>query len=88
MKEFQSSKELLMSRWRLPTLSIHGIVPDVTFSVLPHTVMGKISMRLVPNQEIDKMIEIVNTFAHTEFAKLKSPNKLVVKVLHTGYDLH
>lgn len=57
---------LLMARWRQPTLSLHGI--EGAFSgtgaktVIPAKVIGKFSMRLVPDQD-PQMIE-AQTKAH------------------------
>lgn len=46
-------KDILMHRWRYPSLSLHGI--EGAFSgagaktVIPRKVVGKFSIRLVPN---------------------------------------
>lgn len=58
-------KSLLMARWRYPTLSLHGI--QGAFSgvgaktVIPAKVIGKFSMRLVPDQDAAKIEELVKT---------------------------
>lgn len=50
-----SKEDVLMARWRFPSLSIHGI--EGAFSetgsktVIPKEVIGKFSLRLVPNQD-------------------------------------
>ena len=52
-----------MSRWRYPSLSLHGI--HGAFSepgcktVIPRKVSGKFSIRIVPNQTPDKINELV-----------------------------
>jgi acetylornithine deacetylase/succinyl-diaminopimelate desuccinylase-like protein len=56
-------KSLLMARWRYPTLSLHGI--EGAFSgrgaktVIPAQVVGKFSLRLVPDQDPKKIEELV-----------------------------
>lgn len=46
-------KDLLMHRWRFPSLSLHGIEGAFSGSgaktVIPRKVIGKFSIRLVPN---------------------------------------
>ena len=67
-------KSLLMARWRFPTLSLHGI--EGAFSgggaktVIPATVIGKFSLRLVPDQKPDQIEKAVRTHIEKEFAKV------------------
>lgn len=67
-----------MSRWRYPSLSIHGI--EGAFSepgektVIPRKVIGKFSIRLVPNQEPEKIGEIVVKYLDEQWKKRKSCN--------------
>ncbi|MFW9854698.1 MAG: M20/M25/M40 family metallo-hydrolase [Candidatus Thorarchaeota archaeon] len=82
------SKEMLMNIWRNPTLTIHGI--QGAFSepgmktVIPSTVIGKVSMRLVPNQNTEKIIELFTEYVLKEFEKLGSPNTIRVLSLGEG----
>lgn len=82
------SKEALMARWRYPTLSLHGI--EGAFSapgaktVIPAKVIGKFSIRTVPNMEPAKVTELVKSHIATEFAKLKSKNSYQVSCGHDG----
>ncbi|KAL3920731.1 MAG: hypothetical protein SGARI_006871, partial [Bacillariaceae sp.] len=79
-------KTLLMYRWRYPTLSLHGI--EGAFSgkgaktVIPAKVIGKFSMRLVPDQDPKEIEKLVQAYVNKEFAKLKSPNKMKVEMVH------
>ncbi|XP_008184491.1 cytosolic non-specific dipeptidase [Acyrthosiphon pisum] len=82
-KPLQETKEqLLMSNWRYPSLSIHGI--EGAFSgpgfktVIPRKVIGKFSIRLVPNQEPLKIAEIVKSYIQSVWEKRQSPNKLQI----------
>lgn len=71
-----------MSNWRYPSLSIHGI--EGAFSgpgfktVIPRTVVGKFSIRLVPNQDPQKISELVKKYINSVWEKRQSPNKLKV----------
>lgn len=79
-------KSLLMARWRYPTLSLHGI--EGAFSgggaktVIPAKVIGKFSLRLVPDQDPARIEKIVRAHLDKEFAKIGSPNKMTVNMLH------
>lgn len=73
-----------MARWRNPSLSIHGI--EGAFSdpgaktVIPRKVIGKFSIRLVPNQHPDKIAKIVKEYLNKKWAELGSPNILKARV--------
>ena len=79
-------KSLLMARWRYPTLSLHGI--EGAFSgagaktVIPAEVLGKFSLRLVPDQEPAKIEKAVKAHLEKVFSGLNSPNKMRVEMIH------
>lgn len=79
---FGDKVNLLAHRWRFPALSIHGI--QGAFSgpgaktVIPQKVVGKFSIRLVPDQEPEDITQKVIKYLNDEFKKLNSPNKLLV----------
>lgn len=74
-----------MSNWRYPSLSIHGIEGGFSGpgfkTVIPRKVIGKFSIRLVPNQEPLKITEIVKSYIQSIWEKRKSPNNLKVIIL-------
>lgn len=78
----------LMHRWRYPSLSIHGI--EGAFSgtgaktVIPRKVIGKFSIRLVPDQTPDEIEQHVKKHIETMFAARGSPNKIKVSMGHGG----
>ena len=82
-----SKEQLLMARWREPTLSLHGI--EGAFyeagakTVIPRHVRGKFSLRLVPSQDPDKIHELIKAHLEAAFAKLNSPNKMNI-IYHHG----
>ncbi|KAL5594415.1 hypothetical protein BROUX41_001348 [Berkeleyomyces rouxiae] len=81
-------KSTLMARWRYPSVSLHGIegafaAPGAK-TVIPAKVIGKFSIRSVPNMEIDKTNELVCKFVEERFAALKTKNTLKVYPQHCG----
>lgn len=72
----EDKKSLLMARWRFPTLSLHGI--EGAFSgkgaktVIPAKVIGKFSLRLVPDQDPKKIEKNVTKHIEREFAKVRN----------------
>lgn len=85
---FDDKERTLMGRWRNPSLSIHGV--EGAFSapgaktVIPAKVIGKFSIRTVPNMEEDPVNDAVYKYIKSEFAKLNSKNKLNVYCQHSG----
>lgn len=85
---YPDKEETLMARWRYPSLSIHGI--EGAFSqpgaktVIPAKVIGKFSIRTVPNMEIEAVNELVFSHVKEQFAKLKSKNTMNVFLQHAG----
>ncbi|CAG2116026.1 unnamed protein product [Medioppia subpectinata] len=78
----EKKADILAHRWRYPCLSIHGVegahsTPGAK-TVIPRKVIGKFSIRLVPNQCPDKIADQVIAYLTEEFAKLESPNRLSV----------
>ena len=67
-------KNLLMARWRYPSLSLHGI--EGAFSgvgaktVIPSKVKGKFSIRLVPDQDPQRIVKVVTQHLEEKFAKV------------------
>jgi len=84
----ENKHDCLMSRWRNPSLSIHGI--EGAFSspgsktVIPRHVIGKFSIRLVPNQDPDKIDKLVVEYLERCFKDRDSPNTCKVISCHNG----
>jgi len=80
--------ETLMHRWRHPSLSLHGIegafAEPGSKTVIPKTVIGKFSIRIVPNMEPEVVEKKVIDYLEEEFKKLGSPNKCKVSMGHGG----
>jgi Cys-Gly metallodipeptidase DUG1 len=84
----KTAKEALMARWRYPSLSLHGIegafyAPGEK-TVIPAKVIGKFSVRSVPNMEPDRVTELVESYISSEFTKLGSKNIIKLQCTHGG----
>uniref|UniRef100_A0A8C7M3B3 Peptidase M20 dimerisation domain-containing protein n=1 Tax=Oncorhynchus mykiss TaxID=8022 RepID=A0A8C7M3B3_ONCMY len=77
-----TKEEVLMARWRNPSLSIHGIQGAFsepgTKTVIPKQVTGKFSIRQVPNMDPPDVERKVKEHLQQVFSTLKSPNRLRV----------
>lgn len=88
-----------MRRWRFPSLSLHGIegayAERGAKTVIPRKVIGKFSIRLVPDQDPDDIIGKVcvwrgessqpiqvKTFIESEFKQSGSTNNVTVACTH------
>uniref|UniRef100_A0A914CML3 Peptidase M20 dimerisation domain-containing protein n=1 Tax=Acrobeloides nanus TaxID=290746 RepID=A0A914CML3_9BILA len=81
-------KKVLMNRWRYPTLSIHGIEgafhgPGAK-TVIPAKVVGKLSIRIVPNMEPEQTDALVVAFLNKLWKERGSPNKFRAIPFHSG----
>ncbi|XP_026555240.1 cytosolic non-specific dipeptidase isoform X1 [Pseudonaja textilis] len=88
-KLLHDTKEMiLMHRWRYPSLSLHGIEGAFSGSgcktVIPRKVIGKFSIRLVPDMTPEVVTKLVEDYLSKKFAELHSPNKFSVKLGHGG----
>ncbi|PGH16091.1 hypothetical protein AJ80_05306 [Polytolypa hystricis UAMH7299] len=85
---FSSKEETLMARWRYPSLSIHGVegaysAPGAK-TVIPAKVIGKFSIRTVPNMESEDVNKLVFDYVNAESAKLNSKNTVDISLQHDG----
>ncbi|AAS53623.1 AFR252Cp [Eremothecium gossypii ATCC 10895] len=85
---YEDKRDILMHRWRYPSLSLHGV--EGAFygagekTVIPAKVIGKFSIRTVPDMDSDKLNKLVMDHCRKAFEKLGSPNKCTPEVLHCG----
>ena len=81
-----NKKDLLMARWRFPTLSLHGIEGGFSGpgakTVIPAKVIGKFSLRLVPDQDPKRIERQVVEHLNKVFAGLGSPNRMECAMIH------
>jgi len=78
----------LMARWRYPSLSLHGIhgafADPGAKTVIPRKVVGKFSIRIVPNQTPELVEKVVVDYCNKVWSTRKSPNKMVASMFHGG----
>lgn len=81
-------KDVLMHRWRHPSLSLHGIQGAFdgagSKTVIPRKVIGKFSIRLVPDMDPKVVEQQVIKYIEQEFKKRNSPNTIKVVMSHGG----
>ncbi|KAI8138613.1 hypothetical protein BJV82DRAFT_545569 [Fennellomyces sp. T-0311] len=81
-------RHVLQHRWRHPSLSLHGV--EGAFygpgdkTVVPARVVGKFSIRTVPDMTPEKVTELVLKYVNEEFAKLGSKNTMNIVCSHAG----
>nr|XP_037277282.1 cytosolic non-specific dipeptidase-like isoform X1 [Rhipicephalus microplus] len=83
-----TKEDILMHRWRYPSLSLHGV--EGAFygagekTVIPRKVVGKFSIRIVPNQEPAKVEALVKKHIEKLWKQHGSPNKINVHMASGG----
>ncbi|CAN3374912.1 hypothetical protein DIURU_002574 [Diutina rugosa] len=84
----ENKKDILKHRWRYPSLSLHGI--EGAFSgagaktVIPAKVVGKFSIRTVPDIDSGKLDQLVFEHVTKKWQELGSKNKFKVELIHDG----
>jgi len=72
----------LMARWRYPSLSIHGIqgafADPGAKTVIPRKVIGKFSIRIVPNQTPEEVMKQTINYMNKKWSERKTPNKMKI----------
>ncbi|XP_066591237.1 cytosolic non-specific dipeptidase [Prorops nasuta] len=80
--------QLLMHRWRQPSLSLHGIegafAESGSKTVIPRKVIGKFSIRTVPNMTPDEVAEKVFAHFNKHWKLRNSPNEFHLHKDHCG----
>jgi Cys-Gly metallodipeptidase DUG1 len=85
---FDDKERTLMGRWRYPSLSVHGI--EGAFSapgaktVIPAKVIGKFSIRTVPNMEAADVNKLVFKHIESVISTLNTKNTVKPVVQHDG----
>jgi len=80
--------DVLQSRWRYPSLSLHGIEGAFAESgcktVIPRKVIGKFSIRLVPDMHPDEVEKCVKAHVEKFHKDSGSPNNMKIQNAHGG----
>jgi di- and tripeptidase len=74
-------KRSLMARWREPNLTIHRYnVSGPDGSLISSHATANVSVRLVPGQEVENVIEALKGYLREEYAEFGSDNTLTVRI--------
>jgi nonspecific dipeptidase len=80
--------DLLMHRWRFPSLSLHGIEGAFSESgqktVIPCKVIGKFSIRIVPDQDPHEIDRLVKQYVEGLHKERGTPNLCKCDVAHSA----
>ncbi|THH11663.1 hypothetical protein EW145_g494 [Phellinidium pouzarii] len=76
------SASAFSSKWREPSLSIHSIEISGpgNATVIPASVRAKVSLRIVPDQDLDSIVHSLKVHLLSSFDVIKSPNKIRVNI--------
>lgn len=76
----------LMAKWRNPSLTVHKIqvLGPNNNTVIPQLATALVSIRIVPNQEIDDIKQLLTTLLNEKFKELGSENALSVDIYYTA----
>lgn len=74
----------LMAKWRNPSLTIHNIQvsgPNNN-TVIPQLAKASVSIRIVPNQDLEKIKKLLIKTLNDSFNKLETDNHLLINIFH------
>lgn len=76
--------ETISKKWREPTFSVANIQASgpANNTIIPKSVTANVSFRLVPNQNLDEIVQGLEAHCRGVFAKLKSSMTLEINVTH------
>ncbi|KAI5989043.1 glutathione degradosome [Pisolithus albus] len=81
-----SPGSVLSSRWREPSLTVHNL--DVSgpgnSTVIPGTVTAQVSLRIVPDQDLESVSRSLVSHLQASFNSFQSPNTLSVTIERTA----
>ncbi|KAJ3559316.1 hypothetical protein NM688_g421 [Phlebia brevispora] len=82
----QTPASALSARWREPSLTIHDIRVSgpTNATVIPSTVTARVSIRIVPDQNLDTIAKCLQDHLLNEFKNMHSPNTIEVTVPRTA----
>ncbi|PWY99837.1 Zn-dependent exopeptidase, partial [Testicularia cyperi] len=70
----QETASSLMAKWRFPSLSVHNIRVSGpgNSTVIPSSVSANVSLRIVPDQDLDSIEQSLRRYVETTFEQLSS----------------
>ncbi|EMD39729.1 hypothetical protein CERSUDRAFT_150401 [Gelatoporia subvermispora B] len=82
----QTPASSLAARWRNPSLTIHNVEVSgpKNSTVIPASAKAHVSLRIVPDQDLDEVAKCLRDHLLASSQKLRSPNELQVTIDHTA----
>ncbi|BGP43435.1 hypothetical protein JCM10449v2_007470 [Rhodotorula kratochvilovae] len=76
----------LINRWRQPALSVHKVeVPGpAQKTLIPNSATASVSIRIVPDQSLEDIVEMLKNHLSRAFETLKTTNKLTIEINHVA----
>ncbi|KAF6757538.1 hypothetical protein DFP72DRAFT_1111850 [Ephemerocybe angulata] len=76
----------LAARWREPSLTIHTIEISgpKNATVIPGSVKAQVSLRIVPDQDLQTIIDALTEYLRSAYQTFQSPNKIQIIVDHSA----
>ncbi|BGP54969.1 hypothetical protein JCM8202v2_002557 [Rhodotorula sphaerocarpa] len=76
----------LITRWRQPALSVHRVevVGPAQKSLIPSAASAAVSIRIVPDQSLEDIIDKFKKHLEEAFATLRTENKLEIDITQTA----
>lgn len=70
-----------MAKWRYPWLSVHkvNVSGPNNSTVIPSSAEAKLSVRIVPDQDLSAIAKDLTTYIEEAFAMEKTSNKIEVR---------
>ncbi|KAH3686856.1 hypothetical protein WICPIJ_002183 [Wickerhamomyces pijperi] len=79
-----TNKDTLLAKWKYPSLTVHKI--DVSGprnnTVIPKTCKGSLSIRIVPEQNLEQVKQQFQSHVMASFKSLNSDNHVTIKLIH------
>lgn len=81
-----SPGSVLSSRWREPSLTVHNLAVSGpgNSTVIPGTVTAQVSLRIVPDQDLESVSRSLVSHLRASFNSFQSPNTLSVTIERTA----
>lgn len=82
--EDTTKAQLLMAKWRFPTLTVHKVevIGPASNTIIPRAVRADVSMRIVPDQDLNDIIMKFQRYVKQVFVNLQSTNDLKITIGH------
>ncbi|KAK7689745.1 hypothetical protein QCA50_006384 [Cerrena zonata] len=82
----QTPASSLSAKWREPSLTVHDIQVSgpKNSTVIPSSAHARLSLRIVPDQSLEKIASSLKDYLKTKFDGMQSSNTLEITVAHTA----